>query len=364
MAKTSKKDQKSLFKAVENNDISKLRILLQKDINLNARNEDGDTALRLAVMFDRIKVENKLLEMGADPNIQNKDGKTALIWAAQNGYTETVVNLLEKGADPNYGYTVLMWDTNKEIRKLIEDKVNNVENFVTTIYKNRKTAFVDDDKFTNAVHSQLTKRKLLLENYDKEKLKQSCVEARVEIQKYRDNTSGFVKTMYKFLQKIGIVKFTPDQNIIKRLAKNCLSIVPEKPAMVEEKKEEKREQEKKIIIDEGKKEGKIEQIKGLLTASDKKIAEQKPQKKVVEKNDSVLYIPEDMRINTSVKTLEDLAKSVKKTAEEIGKNTKNDANKSMRLNQIKKTFDEFKEQTSKDQLPNTSHMTGKPSQQR
>ena len=53
-----------------------------------------------------------LLDQGADINAKSEEGWTALIWAAQQGHTDTVQTLLAHGADVNakddHGWTTLM----------------------------------------------------------------------------------------------------------------------------------------------------------------------------------------------------------------------------------------------------------------
>lgn len=112
-----------------------VNVALNKDtanVNINAQNFDGNTALMIACQYDSVAVATDLLRNHCDLDIKNKhnqnalilcakygspqiaamlctlgsniderddDGKTALIYAAQNGYTGIVVNLIKYGAD-------------------------------------------------------------------------------------------------------------------------------------------------------------------------------------------------------------------------------------------------------------------------
>src|SRR5262249_9239013 len=108
-----------LIIAIDENDIEKVKSLLDKGADINTRNENGDTALMMAVNRTRdVKLVNLLLDKGADVNAKNnkndkyKLNQTALIYAAIYEETEIVKALLEKGADVNannnYGYSPLI----------------------------------------------------------------------------------------------------------------------------------------------------------------------------------------------------------------------------------------------------------------
>ena len=82
--------------------------------NGNARNQAAlnDQLIR-AALEGSAETVTALLERGADVNARDNDGYTALIWAAFNGHAEIVTALLERGADVdarnNDGDTALMW---------------------------------------------------------------------------------------------------------------------------------------------------------------------------------------------------------------------------------------------------------------
>jgi ankyrin repeat protein len=100
-----------LHDAAMKGDVERVRKLLKKGENPNARDEYGYTPLYWAAINGHVDVVRLLLEHGADPNIKNTYGNTPLHWAALYGYVDVVRLLLEHGADPDarndYGKTPL-----------------------------------------------------------------------------------------------------------------------------------------------------------------------------------------------------------------------------------------------------------------
>ena len=66
---------------------------------MNAKNNDGWTALIRASSNGHTETVAMLLEKGADVNAKNMIGRTALISASENGHTKIVAMLLEKGVE-------------------------------------------------------------------------------------------------------------------------------------------------------------------------------------------------------------------------------------------------------------------------
>jgi ankyrin repeat protein len=69
--------------------------------------------IHLAVEKNNYSIARLLLESKADPNVQNKNGATPLHIAAREGYAEVVELLVTYGADVNrrdkYGFTASYW---------------------------------------------------------------------------------------------------------------------------------------------------------------------------------------------------------------------------------------------------------------
>lgn len=129
--------------AVRENNAELLDQLLLRRARLNVRNRNGDTALRLAAFDGKLPFVQRLVEAGAEVNMygwsplsyaafnghapvvdyllrrgaeidaKTENGSTALMFAARNGHLAVVESLLKAQADPNIanesGETALDW---------------------------------------------------------------------------------------------------------------------------------------------------------------------------------------------------------------------------------------------------------------
>jgi uncharacterized protein len=91
----------ALIDAVRSDDASAVQTLLKKRIDVNARDEDGSTAIAWAAVRSDLSIATLLLKAGANPNLTNEQGVGTLYLAISNGSSEMVKLLLSKGADPN-----------------------------------------------------------------------------------------------------------------------------------------------------------------------------------------------------------------------------------------------------------------------
>jgi hypothetical protein len=92
-----------LSEAVRKGDAAKVRELLKRGANPNAKNEHGWTPLHRATYWGHADVARLLLEHGADANAENKNSfiPTPLHLAAAMGHVDVTKLLLEHGADAN-----------------------------------------------------------------------------------------------------------------------------------------------------------------------------------------------------------------------------------------------------------------------
>ena len=92
------------------------------NLNFNATNENGDTFLIAASRQGSLKIVKSLIGYGADVNAKNNDGRTALMLTSN---LEIAKLLIDSGADVNAksngGLTALMLTSSLEITKLLID---------------------------------------------------------------------------------------------------------------------------------------------------------------------------------------------------------------------------------------------------
>jgi len=92
-----------LIEAVEEGDVERVRGLLERGADPDARDEDGRTPLYIAAANGSVEVARLLLKHGADVNARAIDGSTPLHLAVAFGHLDVAELLLERGADVNAG---------------------------------------------------------------------------------------------------------------------------------------------------------------------------------------------------------------------------------------------------------------------
>ncbi|XP_052793436.1 kinase D-interacting substrate of 220 kDa B-like isoform X2 [Mya arenaria] len=115
-----------LWENIRNCDLSAVVNLLENGtINLEERDENGQTFLMLACQQGDISLVRELLEAGIDPNATDNDNWTALLYAAKDGYLEICIELLERGADIEHremcNWTALMWASYKGRTEVVQE---------------------------------------------------------------------------------------------------------------------------------------------------------------------------------------------------------------------------------------------------
>jgi hypothetical protein len=88
-----------LFLAVKNRDIVDVKKQLQNGVDVNARDENGETPLHEAAINNECEIAEILIKHGAEVNAQNNNGLSALHYAAMSGLKEMSKILVEHGAD-------------------------------------------------------------------------------------------------------------------------------------------------------------------------------------------------------------------------------------------------------------------------
>jgi ankyrin repeat protein len=115
--------------AAKSGDLSAVKSFIAGGADVNAKVNNGLTALMLASQQGNKEVVELLLAKGADVNAKNNEGWTALVAASSKGHKEIVGLLLAKGANVdakmNYGGTALIAASlmgHKEVMQVLIDK--------------------------------------------------------------------------------------------------------------------------------------------------------------------------------------------------------------------------------------------------
>lgn len=86
-----------------NTKIDVLPVLLDKGVDVNQKDNAGDTALTITTDNQSYKgIVKELVRAGADVNAENRNGDTALHYALRYGDQESSIFLIKKGADYNH----------------------------------------------------------------------------------------------------------------------------------------------------------------------------------------------------------------------------------------------------------------------
>ena len=123
----------SLMDLARANKIKIIKFLIDSKVDINAQNDNNDTALIYAARSQIEEITQLLLARQANTDIQNEEGNTALIYAVQNKRAEIVKLLLASGADiyikNNYGHTALSYAkqaNNSEVIQLLVEYDSSV----------------------------------------------------------------------------------------------------------------------------------------------------------------------------------------------------------------------------------------------
>ena len=90
-----------LADALQHGDTQAAQALLKKNVDVNATQPDGTTALHWAAYLEDADTTAKLIKAGAKVDVANELGMTPLALAATNGNAAVITHLLGAGADPN-----------------------------------------------------------------------------------------------------------------------------------------------------------------------------------------------------------------------------------------------------------------------
>lgn len=94
-------DDVALVRAAKAGDRETVERLLRERVDVNARSEDGMTALHWAVYGGDVELTRRLIAAGADVNLTNRYGAPPLATACARADATLVTTLLEAGSDAN-----------------------------------------------------------------------------------------------------------------------------------------------------------------------------------------------------------------------------------------------------------------------
>lgn len=113
----------ALFAYVWRDSKERVEKLLAHGADVNATDDDGDTALHGAAQTGNVEIIGMLLDKGANPNAKNTVGGTPLMWAAVYGNVDAVQLLLKRGADASLkddgGVTAAVWAERNKRDKVV-----------------------------------------------------------------------------------------------------------------------------------------------------------------------------------------------------------------------------------------------------
>ena len=119
-----------LYSVCYNQNVTNVKMLIDKGANVNIQNYLGSTPLHVACMDFNVNIVNILIENGANINIQNNEGQAPLHYTHGNYKLSNI--LIENGANvdiqTNTGLTPLMqavyWDHYATTKLLLENGAN------------------------------------------------------------------------------------------------------------------------------------------------------------------------------------------------------------------------------------------------
>ena len=112
-----------LLQAVERNDLATTTRLLQRGMDINTSDRNGNTLLMIAARNGATEILDFLLTNRVSLLKQNKYGDTAIMLAALNGRRDAVLRLLQAGAgiNPETGWTPLLYAAFNGHQALVKD---------------------------------------------------------------------------------------------------------------------------------------------------------------------------------------------------------------------------------------------------
>ena len=90
----------ALMSASHRGHVEILKLLLDAGVSIDAKDSLGYTALMFSCNSGKLSCASYIIDNGANVNEVDNDGSTPIMFCTQHGYNDVVQLLLEKGADP------------------------------------------------------------------------------------------------------------------------------------------------------------------------------------------------------------------------------------------------------------------------
>ncbi|MBL8992541.1 MAG: ankyrin repeat domain-containing protein [Spirochaetia bacterium] len=87
----------AIHEAAKKGDLAEVTRLFKAGVNVNEKDQYGQTALMGAASRGQVEVVRFILKVSADVNVRDKSGRTALGWAVKKGQHQTADILRKAG---------------------------------------------------------------------------------------------------------------------------------------------------------------------------------------------------------------------------------------------------------------------------
>lgn len=115
---------KNLLSASASGDLEQVRMLLEKKVSIQYKDEFGQTALMRSVLFNHSLITELLLKEGSNPNQKDSTGLSPFIAAGANGFSDSLKLMTRYGADVNsvnrFGGTAMLPSSEKGYVKTVQ----------------------------------------------------------------------------------------------------------------------------------------------------------------------------------------------------------------------------------------------------
>ncbi|MBD7986103.1 ankyrin repeat domain-containing protein [Sporosarcina sp. Sa2YVA2] len=136
-----------LISAATEGDTETVLELLKGEVDINATNNQGVTAVMAATQKNNVDTVKALIEKGADINIRNDNMDNVLLYAGAEGLLEIVKLALQAGADTTitnrYGGTALIPASDRGHVDIVEELLTNSDTDVNHLNKLHWTALLE-----------------------------------------------------------------------------------------------------------------------------------------------------------------------------------------------------------------------------